>query len=504
MLISGERSLDSTELLSLGSRAASGLKKAGVKAGDAVALILRNDFPYFVMHEAARYGPFDMVPVNWHLGAAEIRYILEDCNARAIVIHEDLLQKELEAIVENLVVIVVPTPVEIEQAYGRKDTGNTGRKNLLAWQDWIENCPIHEDPVLPFYPPLFYTSGSSGNPKAVIRDRISPDEAEKIGRRTAFAWGFDKTVSASVMTGPLYHSAPNGYANMVLQAGATLVLQARFDAEQLLQYIEQFKVSHLHMVPTMFIRLLALPGQVKEKYDLSSLVHVSHGAAPCPPEVKQQLIDWWGNVIYEYYAMTETGIITCCDSEQWLAHPGSVGCAAPGVSLEIRDKEGNPCKAGEAGTICARHETTGHVNYRKADRGNKELVQKGYLVTGDIGYIDEDGFLYISDRESDMVISGGVNIYPVEVEKELINFRGVRDCSVLGVPDPEFGEKLVAFIETDDDLQDDEIRTFLEKRIAAFKIPRIIRKVSSLPREDSGKIKKRKLREEFIRQHNNG
>ena len=501
MLVSGERTLDRAELVSLGGRAASGLISAGVKAGDAVALILRNDFPYFVMHEAARYGPFDMVPVNWHLNAAEIGYILEDCDARAVVIHEDLLQQELLPFIEDLTVIVVPTPVEIEQAYGRKNTGDAGATSFLPWKDWLQGCSRHEEPVLPFYPPLFYTSGSSGNPKAVLRDKLSAEEAQKIGQRTAFAWGFDKKVSCSVMTGPLYHSAPNGYANMVLQAGATLVLQARFDAEQLLQYIEQFKVSHLHMVPTMFVRLLALAAEVKEKYDLSSLVHVSHGAAPCPPDVKQQLIEWWGNVIYEYYAMTETGIITCCDSKQWLAHPGSVGCAAPGVSLEIRDKEGNPCKAGETGTICARHESTGHVNYRRQDRGNGELVQKGYLVTGDIGYLDEDGFLYISDRESDMVISGGVNIYPVEVEKVLINYKGVNDCCVLGVPDPEFGEKLVAFIEADDELEDGEIRSYLEDKIAAFKIPRVIQKVSKLPREDSGKIKKKKLKEAFIQQH---
>ena len=495
ILVSGERSLDKTELAEQGSRAAAGLLNAGIMAGDAVALILRNDFPYFVMHEAARFGPFSMVPVNWHLNAREIAYILEDCHARAVIIHEDLLVDELASALQGLFLVIVPTPGEISLAYDLKKHAEADPIKGETWPEWIEkNSPCNGD-ALPFCPPLFYTSGSSGRPKAVIREEISADIAVKIGARTAFAWGFDKDVQCSVMTGPLYHSAPNGYANMVLQAGATLVLQARFDAEELLQLIEQYRVTHLHMVPTMFSRLLSLPDDTRRKYSLSSLSHVSHGAAPCPSEVKQQMIEWWGPVIHEYYAMTETGIICCSSSEQWLAHPGSVGCAAPGVSLQIRDDNGNTCEPGEVGLICVQHEATSLVSYHGNNTG---LIEDDYLVTGDIGHLDNDGFLYISDRKSDMVISGGVNIYPAEVEKELINLEGVRDCCVLGIPDKEFGEKLIAFIETDEALQVEDIINFLRQRIATFKVPRIFELVTSLPREDSGKIKKREIRDSYL------
>jgi long-chain acyl-CoA synthetase len=196
--------------------------------------------------------------------------------------------------------------------------------------------------------------------------------------------------------------------------------------------------------------------------------------------------------------MTETGIITCSSSEQWLAHQGSVGCAAPGVSLQIRNDDASVCGVNETGLICVQHEATGSVSYHNAAKKTEELVQDGYLVTGDIGYLDEDGFLYISDRKSDMVISGGVNIYPVEVENELINMQGVKDCTVFGIADPEFGEKLVAFIECDSELETGAIQSFLKERIASYKVPRIFEQVSSLPREDSGKLKKREIRKQYL------
>ena len=496
-LIAGERRLSAQQLCDQGAIVAAKLEDAGLKEGDAIALILRNDFAYFVMHDAARYAAFDIVPVNWHLNAGEIDYILKDCAARAVVVHEDILNDELRAVLEDRLVVVVDTPAEVVAAYNL-ESRSPGETDYQRWGRWIDSSIKSNKTPLPFCPPLFYTSGTSGRPKAVVREKISPKLLAKIAERTRFAWGFDKTPVCSVMTGPLYHSAPNGYANMVLQAKGRLILQARFDAEELLMLIDNHEVSHLHMVPTMFNRLLALPEKIRSKYSLKSLVHVSHGAAPCPPEVKRQMIDWWGPVIYEYYAMTETGIICCSSSEGWLAHPGSVGSAAPGVSLQIRHDDGSPCPTGEAGLICVRHEATSAVSYHKANEKTAELVQDGYLVTGDIGYLDDDGFLYISDRKSDMVISGGVNIYPAEIESELITMPGVKDCTVFGIPDKEFGEKLVAFIESDEQLETNAITAFLKTRIASFKVPKIFQQVSSLPREDSGKLKKREIREQYL------
>ncbi|MBT7952628.1 MAG: AMP-binding protein [Gammaproteobacteria bacterium] len=498
ILIAGDRTLSADELFLQGKKVASGLLQSGLQKGDAVALILRNDFSYFVLHDAARYASFEIVPVNWHLKAAEIDYILKDCKAKAVMVHSDLLTDELKKVIKDLVQIVVPTPGEISKAYSIAEELALPEQNIKIWKDWLDDSKACElEPVL-FCPPLFYTSGTSGRPKAVVRGSIPPEVIMKIGERTSFAWGFNKQPVRSVMTGPLYHSAPNGYASMVLQNNGLLVLQPKFDAEDLLRLIELHAITHLHMVPTMFNRLLALPAEIKSKYDLGSLSHVTHGAAPCPPEVKRQMIEWWGSVIYEYYAMTETGIICCSSSEQWLAHQGSVGCAAPGVSIQIRHDDGSVCDTNEIGLICVQHEATASVSYQNAKDKTEDLVQEGYLVTGDIGYLNEDGFLYISDRKSDMVISGGVNIYPAEVENELITIPGVKDCTVFGVPDKEFGEKLVAFIESDGKLDADLISSFLKERIASFKVPRVFEQVTSLPREDSGKLKKREIKEQYL------
>ena len=498
ILIAGDHALNAEELFLQGRRVAGGLLQAGLQSGDAVALILRNDFAYFVLHDAARYSAFDIVPVNWHLKPIEIDYILKDCNAKAVIIHADLLTDELHELLAGLFLIVVPTPEEILSAYQLGKNVLPVDENILLWDEWLDASEVCALEPVPFCPPLFYTSGTSGRPKAVIREPVPIEVVKKIGERTSYAWGFNKQPICSVMTGPLYHSAPNGYANMVLQNSGLLILQAKFDAEELLGLIERHGVTHLHMVPTMFNRLLALPEQVKNKYDLSSLSHVTHGAAPCPPEVKRQMIEWWGPVIYEYYAMTETGIICCSSSEQWLAHQGSVGCAAPGVSLQIRHDDGSVCGANETGLICVQHEATAAVSYHNAQEKTTELIQDGFLITGDIGHLDEDGFLYISDRKSDMVISGGVNIYPAEVEAELINVDGVKDCTVFGVPDPEFGEKLVAFIECDNALETRAIQSFLKERLAGFKVPKVVEQVASLPREDSGKLKKREIREQYL------
>ena len=246
------------------------------------------------------------------------------------------------------------------------------------------------------------------------------------------------------MSGPLYHSAPNAYGMQIARSGGLLVLQPRFNPEKLLELIQSYRITHLHMVPTMFVRLLSLPIETRERYDVSSLAFVSHGSAPCPPDVKRQMIEWWGPVIHEYYAMTEIGISTICNSDEWLAHPGTVGCPGPGVELLVIDDAGNPCEPEQPGEICVRSETTTRFTYHR-DNAKTESVRIGdYVATGDIGYLDDDGFLYISDRKTDMVISGGVNIYPAEVEKVLVTLDGVRDCVVFGVPDKDYGERLVA------------------------------------------------------------
>ena len=502
-LVFGARTCSAEEVTATARRVAGGLHALGIRQSDAVAVILRNDIPYFIMHEAAHYGGFDVVPVNWHLKPAEIEYLLHDCRAQAVVIHSDLLSDELAASLHAVHVIVIPAPGEITQGSTRESTGmaDAGENRLhgvLHWADWLAQSPDYTSQDKGFSLPLFYTSGSSGRPKAVLRNNVTPEIGLRISARTRYAWGFDKTPVRSVMTGPLYHSAPNGYANMVLQSGGLLALSARFDAEALLAMIERHAITHLHLVPTMFVRLLALPDAVRSNYCLDSLVHVSHGAAPCPADVKRRMIDWWGAVIHEYYAMTETGIITCCSSAEWLQHEGTVGRAAPGVEIEIRDARGRRLKPHKAGIICVKHEGTDCVSYLNAGEQGAGLHQDGFLVTGDIGYLDEEGFLYISSRQSDMVISGGVNIYPAEIEAALLAMENIVDCAVFGIPDAEFGEKLVAVIESKGAADAAAVAAHLKTRLADFKTPKLYEFVERLPREDSGKIKKQIVRQAYL------
>ena len=500
-LVFGEQSCSATDMDNAARRVAAGLQVLGIRENDAVAVILRNDIPYFIIHEASHYLGFDVVPVNWHLKPAEVDFILADCRARAVIVHADLLTEELAEVVKNSPVIVVNPPAEILESYGTRPGGHVRDPGFLDWADWMEESRPHAALDKNFRPPLFYTSGSSGRPKAVIRNNVTPGIAARIGARTRYAWGFDQTPIRSVMTGPLYHSAPNGYANMVLQSGGTLVLAARFNAESLLGMIEQYGVTHLHLVPTMFVRLLDLPEDVRGRYRLDSLVHVTHGAAPCPADVKKSMIDWWGNVIYEYYAMTETGIITCCSPDEWLGHEGTVGRAAPGVDIEIRDGDGTRRNALDAGVICVKHEGTHCISYLNNDERSADLQQNGFLVTGDIGYLDEEGFLYVSSRQSDMVISGGVNIYPAEIEAELIAMEDVADCVVFGIPDAEFGEKLVAVIENRGVADAEVIAARLGSRLANYKVPGVYEFVDHLPREDSGKVKKQLIKQDYLAKH---
>jgi long-chain acyl-CoA synthetase len=312
---------------------------------------------------------------------------------------------------------------------------------------WIDSFPEWQKEAMNISQPMFYTSGTTGMPKGVKRKPVAPEIAAKAIKRTGIAFGLSGLPVKSIMTGPLYHSAPNAYGMKVIRDGGLLVLQPRFDAEDLLSIIQHYHITHLHMVPTMFVRMLKLESKIKSSYDLSSLEHIAHGAAPCPADVKKSMIEWLGKVIHEYYAMTETGIIAICDSQQWLDHKGSVGIAVEGIEIKIVDKQGNTCESNEAGEICVSSATTPYVSYHHDDKKTEKMRYGNFVATGDVGYLDADNFLFIRDRITDMVISGGVNIYPAEIEKSLVNMPEVRDCAVFGCPDPDFGERLVAIVE---------------------------------------------------------
>jgi long-chain acyl-CoA synthetase len=278
-----------------------------------------------------------------------------------------------------------------------------------------------------------------------------------------------------------------------------IVLQPRFDPEDMLRLIEAHRVTHMHIVPTMFVRLLRLPDAVKRRYDVSSLRNVTHGAAPCPPEVKRAMIGWWGKVINEYYGATETGVVVWHDSEQALLKPGTVGKPVDGAIVRIVDDQGREVKQGEVGEIYVRAPSLSDFTYNNADEKRREVALGDLVTVGDIGYFDADGYLFLCDRKRDMIISGGVNIYPAEIESQLIDMPGVRDCAVFGIPDEEFGEAICAVVQPDAGatLAADDVRAFLGQRLARYKLPRVVEFRDALPREDSGKIFKRKLRQPY-------
>jgi long-chain acyl-CoA synthetase len=278
--------------------------------------------------------------------------------------------------------------------------------------------------------------------------------------------------------------------------GANLVLESRFDAEETLRKIQDHNITHAYMVPTMFSRMLKLPEEVKRRYDLSSIKFVIIMGSTCAPEVKRAMIDWWGPVIHESYAASELGLVTFIRAEEALKKPGSAGRPIAGAKLKIMDNEGRELPARETGLIYARQPAYTDFTYNNNDAARRKIELEGLWTLGDMGWLDEDGYLYLSDRAVDMVISGGVNIYPAEIENALITMPGVADCAVFGIPDQEFGESLAAAVQLVDgfSISEKEIQEWLSKKIANYKVPRLVAFHEQLPREDSGKIFKRKLR----------
>jgi long-chain acyl-CoA synthetase len=335
-------------------------------------------------------------------------------------------------------------------------------------EHWLLQQKPYDGPALPAPMNMIYTSGTTGHPKGVRRYAPTPEQAASSERMRAMIYGTRPGVRA-LLPGPLYHSAPNSFGLRTGRLGGALVLMPRFDPEEFLRIVQDEKIDTIFMVPTMFIRLMRLPEAVRRKYEMSSLRHVIHAAAPCPADVKRAMIDWWGPVIYEFYGSTESGAVTFANSEDALKKPGTVGRISPGAELRF-------------------------IAEKRA-----EIERDGFITSGDVGYIDEDGYVFICDRKRDMVISGGVNIYPAEIEAALHAISGVHDCAVFGIPDEEFGESLMAVVEPQPGVTLDvaALRAKLKASLADYKVPKHIEISANLPREDSGKIFKRRLRDPY-------
>lgn len=499
MIVSGERQIDYPEMQNRIARATSGLAALGLRDGTPVAMMLRNDFALFEASAAAAALGSPVVPINWHLKGDEVAYILADSGADILVCHADLLPQIRESLPESLRLLVVATPPEIAAAYGVTPALALVTDGLTDWDEWRDrHAPFQAKPSR--VSPMFYTSGTTGQPKGVRRQPMRPEQAAAAERVSAITYGVKPNEGQVIlMNGPMYHSAPNSYGMLAFRHRCTIVLEPRFDPEDLLQLIERHGVTHMHMVPTMFVRLLRLPDEVKERYDLSSLRFVVHGAAPCPVHVKQAMIEWWGPVINEYLGSTETGIPIWHSSAEALAKPGTVGRAIEGGIVKIIGPNGQPCGVNEPGEIFMRQTAISDFDYHGKADARADADYEGLISVGDVGYLDADGYLFLCDRKRDMVISGGVNIYPAEIENALIGMEGVRDCAVFGIPDEEFGERLCAFIEPEEGvkLTASGVQEYLRARLANFKIPKEVQFRDALPREATGKIFKRKLRDPY-------
>jgi long-chain acyl-CoA synthetase len=368
---------------------------------------------------------------------------------------------------------------------------------MMDWNTWLDtHAPSPEPPI--GSSPMYYTSGTTGLPKCVLRKPVRPEQLPAIARVGTIAYGIKPDEDQVIlMNGPMYHSAPSSYGMLAFRNGCSIVLEPRFDPADMLQLIARHRVTHMHMVPTMFVRLLRLPDELKRRYDLSSLRFVVHGAAPCPPQVKRAMIDWWGPVIHEYFGSTKTGIPVWHSAQEALAKPGTVGRAIEGGIVKIFRPDGQLCDVNEPGEIFMRQTALSDFDYHGKAGARGEASRDDLISVGDVGYLDEDGYLFLCNRKRDMVISGGVNIYPAEIENVLIGMAGVRDCAVFGIPDNEFGERLFACIEPEPDaeLSSAAVQDFLRERLANFKVPKDIQFLDALPREASGKIFKHKLRD---------
>ncbi len=485
------------EIMQRAARAATGLDEMGVREGDTVALLMRNDFAFFEAQQAAAAVGAYGVPINWHGKAEEVIYVLDDARPKVLVVHADLMAPLRDKLPEGLRVLVVPTPSQIQKRYHISHEQAQPAPGEITWNTWCDSFLPWQGAPKRNRATMIYTSGTTGHPKGVKRDAASPEQTALYVEMFRRVYGIEPGVRALV-AGPLYHASPNAYGRQALPSADILVLQSKFDPEETLAAIERHGITHAVMVPTMFVRLLKLLPEIRAKYNVSTLKWVAHTGAPCSPEVKKGLMDWWGPVIYETYGGSEVGTATLATPQDALSHPGSVGVLTPGTRMAFYDKDGQLLSTGAVGEIYARVPAYADFTYLNQETKRATIERDGLISLGDIGYLKE-GHLYLCDRRSDMVISGGVNIYPAEIEMVLQQCPGVQDCAIFGIPDDEFGESLAAAVQLlpDTVLTAEQIRDYLNQRLSSYKVPRRVDFHDNLPREDSGKIFKRRLRDPF-------
>lgn len=466
------------------------LRDHGLNIGDHYAVFMENNIRFVEACGAGERSGLYYTPINSYLKADELAYIINNCDAQVLITSSAKKEIAREALAS--------TP-NIKLALVVDDEGDNLFLNYQAAISDKPSTPIKDETL---GSAMLYSSGTTGRPKGILRPLMGTDPAETLPISVMYAQLFKFREEMTYLSpAPLYHAAPLVSVGSTIRYGGTVVIMERFDAELYLQLVEQHRVTHSQLVPTMFSRMLKLPNDVRRKYDVSSLESAIHAAAPCPIPVKEQMIDWWGPIIYEYYSSSEGLGLTYCDSKEWLEHKGTVGRVVAG-DLHILDDDHKPVPCGTSGELW--FSCTNDFEYYKNKEKTKEATSSdgSKSTVGDIGYLDDDGYLYLTDRSTFMIISGGVNIYPQECENLLITHPKVADAAVFGVPNPDLGEEVKAVIQPMPDVTGDErlaaeLIEFCKQHLSVQKSPRSIDFEAELPRLPTGKLYKKELRERY-------
>jgi long-chain acyl-CoA synthetase len=457
------------------------LRGRGLVVGDTIALLAGNRRELFEVTVAAQHGGWIVVPVNWHWVAEELAYVLDDSDAKALIVDGQFREVAVAA--------------------------DEAPEDFVTYEALLAEGAPTEPAEQSSGGPMFYTSGTTGFPKGVrsVLTTVGQDPAlvDLIAQSIVGVLQLPAD-GVSLLEGPAYHSAQWVFSVCpLLGAGSTVVMRHKFDAAETLELIDRYGVTNIHLVPTQFSRLLKLPDDVRARFDGSSLVNVMHGAAPCPIEVKRRMLEWWGPVVGEYYGGTEGGFLTTISGAEWLEKPGSLGKATGMVELILVDDEGARCGPNQPGQIYFRSLMGSDFEYHKApEKTQAAHLEPGVGTLGDIGYVDEDGYLFMSDRKIDMIISGGVNIYPAEIEGVLVTHPSVADAAVFGIPDDEMGEQVKGVVELVEGVDaspelEAELIAYVREHLAGYKAPRSIDVEKQLPRHPTGKLYKRLLRDPY-------
>jgi long-chain acyl-CoA synthetase len=487
-LVLGDRVLTFGQLDDRSTRLAHGMAARGVGAGDRVAVMLPNSFEFFEAATAASKLDAAVVPVNWHLKTDELAWILADSEAKLLV-------------TDRAIWSAVAGVADRVAGCGRIVVGDTGGDGCDIGEDGYEaavaSAGVAPQPLTApaSFSPVFYTSGTTGRPKGVVHRAFAADRASiELGQQSQVALWHWTADEVHLLCGPAYHAGPGGWTMTALYVGATTVIMPEWDAGAWFDLVARHRVTRAFMVPAHFIRLLEAGTDGR---DLSSLRLIVHAAAPCPIAVKRRVIDALRPAeIWELYGMSEGGATRISPAE-WLQRPGSVGLPWPGVTVHIISSDGDELGPGETGLIYVSPPGGARFHYHNDPDKTAGAWRADAFTVGDVGHLDGDGYLYITDRATDMVIRGGVNVYPREVEEVLYQHPDVVDCAVFGVPDPRLGERLKAVIELRPGTAatDADLAAWCADRLARFKCPEIIEVVARLPRDPNGKVLKRRLRD---------